>query len=265
MIKIYEPYHLAYLTPGDTPGIKLAFSTKHGGVSSGHCSTMNMSFNRGDRQDCVEENYSRLAEALGIQQNLIYINHQVHKDAVRVIRQEDCLTGYQPQCEYDAAVTNCSKVTLTATHADCIPVLCYDPMQKAIGAIHSGWKGTVLEIAAKTVAVMQREYHTDPKDLQVWIGPGICKECFLVRQDVYQAFREGLVWADSYCCQVAEDQFTVDMKGIIENSLLRAGVLKTNIRDMQICTACHPGLFFSHRRDQGQSGAMTAVIALEDR
>lgn len=265
MIKLYPNYHLAYIVPENVTaesGVVLGFSTKHGGVSQGRLTNMNMSFSRGDAPEHVTENYKRFAEALGVAEKGIYSNHQVHGNQVRVVDVNDEKTGFFAELEYDAAVTDREDVILTAVHADCIPVFFYDPVRCVIGAAHSGWKGTVLEVAAETVKKMTATYGTKPGDVQVWIGPGICKDCFLVRNDVYQQFLTTLPWSKAYMEQVAEDQFTVDMKGIITTSLCHCGVQTENIHDMKLCTSCQEGLFFSHRRDKGNTGAMVGMIAL---
>lgn len=265
MIRIYPKYHLAYIVPDNVTedaGIALGFSTKHGGVSSGRLFSMNMSYSRGDAPENVAENYNRLAEALRISGKRIFSNHQVHGNQVRVIDAKDEKTGFYAELEYDAAITDREDVILTAVHADCIPVFFYDPIKRAVGAAHSGWKGTVLEVAAQTVEKMTETYGTKPADVLVWIGPGICKNCFLVRNDVYQQFLTQLPWSADYMEQVAEDQYTVDMKGIIAKSLQQCGVASDNIHDMQLCTSCQEGLFFSHRRDKGNTGAMVGMIAL---
>lgn len=265
MIRLYPQYHMAYIVPDNVTedtGVVLGFSTKHGGVSQGRLTNMNMSYSRGDAPENVIENYRRLAEALGMPEKRIFSNHQVHGNQVRVVDEKDEKTHFYAELEYDAAVTNREDVILTAVHADCIPVFFYDAEHKAVGAAHSGWKGTVLEVAAETVKKMTEVYGTNPAAVQVWIGPGICKECFLVRNDVYQQFLTQLPWSAEYMRQVGEDQFTVDMKGIIAKSLEICGVKTENIYDMKLCTACQEGLFFSHRRDKGNTGAMTGMIAL---
>lgn len=265
MIKLYPKYHLAYIVPDNVTedtGVVLGFSTKHGGVSQGRLTNMNMSYSRGDAVENVTENYRRLAEALEASEKRVFSNHQVHGNQVRVVDEKDEKTGFYAELEYDAAVTNREDVILTAVHADCIPVFFYDPVHRAIGAAHSGWKGTVLEVAAETVKEMTANYQTNPAEVQVWIGPGICKNCFLVRNDVYQQFLTRLPWSAQYMEQVGEDQYTVDMKGIIGNSLQQQGVTAENIHDMGLCTACQEGVFFSHRRDKGNTGAMVGMITL---
>lgn len=265
MIKLYPKYHLAYIVPDNVTqemGVKLCFSTKHGGVSQGRLFNMNMSYSRGDALENVTENYRRLAEVLDASEKRVFSNHQVHGNQVRVVDEKDEKTGFYAELEYDAAVTDREDVILTAVHADCIPVFFYDAVHGAIGAVHSGWKGTVLEVAAETVKKMAEIYKTNPAEVQVWIGPGICKDCFLVRNDVYQQFLSLLPWSAEYMEQVGEDQYTVDMKGIIADSLQQCGVTVENIHDMGLCTACQEGVFISHRRDKGNTGAMVGMITL---
>lgn len=262
MIKIDEKYHMAYISDDTYENVRLAFSTKHGGVSLGHLSSMNMSFNRGDAEENVKENYRRLLEVLGLSSSDIYICRQVHGNRVRVIRTDDEKTGYLPEAEYDAEITDRKNVVLTAVHADCVPLLFYDDVKKCIGAAHSGWRGTVSEVAYQTVRSMEREYGCEPGNIKVWIGPHICKSCFIVREDVYGEFSQKLPWSEEFFTPVGEGRYEADMGKIIRKTLENCGVISDNIKDMELCTSCNEGLFYSHRRDKGKTGAMVGLIAM---
>ena len=266
MLKINEIYNLAYITEEEdkTPeNFVMGFSARHGGMSGGHLESLNMSFNRGDEFMNVVENYRRFSSALELQSNLIYVNHQVHGDKIRIITEETLnefppKTGYHEEIQYDASITNCKGVTLTVTHADCIPVIFFDEENHCIGAAHSGWKSTALDIAGKTALAMKDNFKTDLKKLKVWIGPGICKECFQVREDVYKHFSKYTEMTE----KISEEHYIVDMKNIIKVSLCEIGVSEENIKDFELCTCCNSGLFFSHRRDKGATGAMSAFVAM---
>ena len=112
--------------------------------------------------------------------------HQVHGDRVAVVTSAG--TTREELEGYDALVTNVPGVAVGARTADCIPVLMYDPVRRVVAAVHSGWKGTVLKIAAKTLAVMASKYGTRAADIIAVIGPGIGPDSFQVGPEVAEAF-----------------------------------------------------------------------------
>ena len=112
--------------------------------------------------------------------------HQVHGDRVAVVTSAG--TTREELEGYDALVTDVPGVAIGARTADCIPVLMYDPVRRVVAAVHSGWKGTVLKIAAKTLAVMASKYGTRTADILAVIGPGIGPESFQVGPEVAEAF-----------------------------------------------------------------------------
>jgi copper oxidase (laccase) domain-containing protein len=127
-----------------------AFTTRRGGVSTGHLSSLNLTMHRGDDPACVEENYRRLGAAVGFDMQKLVLTRQVHGDEIRVVTAEDChgVDHHQyPPC--DALVTNIPGVTLAVFTADCTPILLFDPVTGAVGAAHAGWRGTALDIAGK--------------------------------------------------------------------------------------------------------------------
>ena len=112
--------------------------------------------------------------------------HQVHGDRVAVVTSAG--TTREELEGYDALVTDVPGVAIGARTADCIPVLMYDTVRRVVAAVHSGWKGTVLKIAAKALAVMASKYGTQPKDILAVIGPGIGPDSFQVGPEVAEAF-----------------------------------------------------------------------------
>ena len=268
MIKIFEKYNLIYITYNLSDNIIIGFSTKHGGVSEGCRATMNLSYNREDEPGNVEENYRRLSEALEIDSEKIYLNHQVHYDKIRVIKERD-LPGYNDNLEYDAFITNCPQKALAVIHADCVPVLFLSDTPEngegniCIGAAHSGWKGTLAEIASKTALAMKSEYNIDLTAMKVLIGPCICRDCFTIKNDVYEQFKEKLPPALKYIRRINEEQYSMDMAGVIMESLTKIGIAGENIINSGSCTSCNEGLFYSHRRDKGQTGAMAGIICIK--
>lgn len=190
-------------------------------------------------------------------QDIIWVrSRQVHKDCILVIDQKPetdlILDGY------DAFVTDVPGVCLITAHADCIPVQLYDPDRKVIAAVHAGWRGTALGIAAKAAELMKAKY--DCRNIRGYIGPGISKCCFETDTDVPQAMREAFKWANEYISEGrAAGKFYVDLKGVNKRQLEEAGVRNIEVSD--ICTCCNEN-FCSHRRNPAINLRMASGICL---
>ena len=190
-------------------------------------------------------------------EDIIWVrSRQVHKDCILVIDQKPetdlILDGY------DAFVTDVPGVCLITAHADCIPVQLYDPDRKVIAAVHAGWRGTALGIAAKAAELMKAKY--DCRNIRGYIGPGISKCCFETDTDVPQAMREAFKWANEYISEGrAAGKFYVDLKGVNKRQLEEAGVRNIEVSD--ICTCCNEN-FCSHRRNPAVNLRMASGICL---
>lgn len=241
------------------------FSTRLGGISSPPYNTLNLGLNQGDAPACVRENYRRFCAALGADGNRMVCTHQVHGDVIRVATSADAGKGLDRKRDYevDGLITDVPGLPLVVHTADCIPVLFYDPVRRAIGACHAGWRGTALGIAAKTVERMTQVYGTRPADLRCAIGAGISRCCFETRSDVPEAMTAALGdVAMSFVDDHGDGRFHVDLKGLNRLWLLRAGVRPEQIAVSDACTACDLDTFFSHRRTGNARGAMAALIQL---
>ena len=167
-------------------GVAHGFATRLGGVSTGPYAQLNLGITRPDERAAVRENYHRFCAAIGVDETRLVMTHQVHEDGIRVATAADVLPDLLDPIDYrvDGLVTNTPGLALTIYYADCIPVLLYDPVGKAIAAVHSGWRGTSLGIAPKAVAKMTALYGTRPEDVLAAIGPGIGPCCFETHADV---------------------------------------------------------------------------------
>lgn len=195
---------------------------------------------------------------LGLADCQIVWPQQVHKDTIAVISQR----GEEPLriLETDGMVTDQPGVLLTTVHADCLPVYFYDPVRRVVGLVHAGWRGTDLGIAPKAVRVM-REFGTEPQNVQVFIGPGICGDCFEVGPEVYEQFAEH--WDFIGACAVRRgEKFYMDLKEINKRQLLEAGVPREQIQITEHCTYHEPKLFCSYRREGGTYWRMGAGICM---
>lgn len=249
----------------DAGGVAHGFSTRLGGVSTSPCESLNLGRSRQDTEEAVLENYRRFCRALGTDVTRLVTTHQVHGDTVRVASSRDILPALFDPMPYDAdaLITNEPGLCLTIYYADCIPVLLYDPENRAIGAVHSGWRGTALGIVPKAVDLMTKHYGTDPANLLAAIGPGIGACCFETHDDVPKAMQES--WGDDStpCCIPLENgKFSVDLKGLLRMQLLRSGVSEKHLEILPLCTACHPELYWSHRKLGGQRGNQAAMLQL---
>ncbi len=234
------------------------FTTRLGGVSGGHLSSMNLGYGRGDAPETVAENYARLGRAVGFDPACAALTRQVHGDAVRRITEADALGLEAPRSDCDALITDRPGTALVIFTADCIPVLFHDPVTGAVGAAHCGWRGTALGLAAKTVRAMTAAYGCDPVNLRCAVGPGIGSCCFETDADVPEAMRAALGAAAEPFLHPAEKKWKVDLKALNRYWLVSAGVRQIDVSDR--CTACDPALFWSHRRMGAARGSQGAVI-----
>ena len=157
------------------------FSTRMGGVSEGKFSTMNFTFTRGDNPDHVMENYNRIARALGVDKDRMVLSYQTHTANVRLVTEEDAGKGIWKERDYkdvDGLITNVPGITLVTFYADCVPLYFVDPVHKAIGLSHSGWRGTVRRMGAVTLKAMEKAFGTKAEEVLCCIGPSICQDCF---------------------------------------------------------------------------------------
>lgn len=244
-----------------------AFSSREGGVSTCYFSSMNLGIKTKDSRENILENYRLFTEAIGVDMNNVVIGNLNHGNNVRVVTKEDAGKGLLRPFSYvdvDALVTNEPNLVLTITCADCVPVFLYDPVKKAVGIAHSGWKGTALEIAGKTVEKMVSEYGCDPKDIIAGIGPCIGMCCYEVSQDVYEEFLEFDYLDDAWYFEKEDGKYDLDLSRIIFGTLAYAGILPEHISISGLCTCCNNDILFSHRAQKGKRGTMAGMIMIKE-
>lgn len=258
---------LTYNRLSDLSFIRHAFSTRLGGVSEGEFTSMNLSFGRGDADENVTENYKRICKAAGFEYDSLTASKQIHETIVRnVTRQNRGVGIYKPvdMPSVDALVTNDKEVTLVTYYADCTPVFFADPVRKAIGLAHAGWRGTVGGISEKVVEKMTADFGTDPANLICAIGPVIGKCCYEVSGDCADEFIK-LFGADSPVIEKTSkpDKFMIDLSLANKLLLMKAGVKEENIVISDLCTRCNCDLLWSHRATNGKRGTMSAFMQLK--
>ena len=270
--ELKEKNHVPYIqfkNLSATGIVKHGFSTRKGGVSTGIFSSMNLNFKRGDDPDAVLENYRRMADALDMRVEDMVLSDQTHTTNVRVITEEDRGKGIlkpQDYSDVDGMITNVPGIVLVTSYADCVPLYFVDPVRKAIGLSHSGWKGTVGHIGQKTVWKMHEVYGSEPKDIVAAIGPSICQSCYEVSEDVAEAFKTNFAEneAEDILLDKGNGKYQLDLWKANWYVLTDAGILPEHLSVTDLCTACHPNLLWSHRKTNGQRGGLSAFLSLID-
>lgn len=268
------------------------FSTRLGGVSvlpsrAPHSNQsraekiLNLGLTDWDSRTNVEENRVRLLAALGAREVQLVTLRQIHSDIAHVISAPP-----QTSLQGDALITAAPGLLLAIQTADCIPILLADPRHRAVAAIHSGWRGTLARIAAKTVGRMQMEFSTRPQDLIAAIGPGISQCCYEVGPDVVKEFAAKFPnardWFEGPFDQLASGEdpnplpwltmmppghqpppprCLLDLKAANSAILAEAGLSPKNIFVSNLCTSCRTDLFFSYRREK-TTGRLLSAIAI---
>ena len=216
-------------------------------------------------------NREKLADRLGISLANMVGCQQVHGSEVALVRAEDAGRGMYPDRPSmqgaDAMVTDAPGIYLMALSADCPPVFLYDPVRKAIGLAHSGWKGTAARIAANAVAEMSRRFGSDPADLIAAVGPGIGPCCYSVGPDVVEAVEGAfpLPWDGPMPVLETRGGLTFfNLREAIRRALLDSGLQPGNVTVEEVCTAHNLDTFYSHRGEAGRCGLFGAVLGLRD-
>jgi hypothetical protein len=250
---------LQFYQAAEWAAVKHGIFTRHGGVSAAPWGTLNLGGTVGDSVAAVRTNHELLYAALGMNQRRVVTTWQVHSADVVIATQP--VRGRRWLAQADALVTDRPDTPLVMRFADCTPLLFFDPVQGAIGMAHAGWRGTVQGVAAHTVKTMQQAYGSQPRDIQVIIGPSISPQCFQVGEEVVSALYERFGTLDGLMTRNPHDQTAyVDLWAANKLDLQRLGVEQIEI--MGICTMQQTADFFSHRGEKGKTGRFGAAIAL---
>ena len=198
------------------------------------------------------------ATAMGCPAVRVVTVHQVHgTDVLAIDRRTAVASG-----SYDAIVTNQPGVLVAIETADCVPILLLDPSRGVYAAVHAGWRGTLGSIVEKTIAVMQSRFGCHVRSIRAAIGPSIGVCCYEVNGTVLAPLKRGFpFWAD-VVENVKGTKAHLDLRGFNRRQLEGAGISPDRIETVNLCTACHPDLFYSYRRDGARTGRMMSGIGL---
>ena len=245
-------------------GITAFSSTRHGGVSQGNHGEFNVNLYCGDDPDDIAQNRKALCQLLKIKDDRLIMPHQVHTTGIAQIGNTFFRLSDEVRRQVlegiDALMTNLSGVCIGVSTADCIPIILYDSEHHAATVVHSGWRGTVANIAGVAVTSMQMAYHTRPEVLQAVIGPGISLENFEVGDEVYEEFAAAGYPMD----QIARryEKWHIDLWECCRLQLEDVGLKSENIQTSGICTYDHSDDYFSARKLGTDSGRILTGIVL---
>lgn len=261
------------------PWLIHGFSTSQGGVSPlNGTKVLNLGFTEWDVRENVQKNRKLFHSALDADEFTLVSLKQFHSDVVCGFSS----APHEPRSA-DASITNTPNLLLGIQTADCVPILLLDPENRAVAAVHAGWRGTLQRIVEKTIGRMKMEFKTDPGDLLAAIGPAIGGCCYEVGTEVAAAFhsqfanapewfdelRTGdepnpLQWLNQFPPghQPPPKNVRLDLRKANRAQLLTSGLRPQNIFVSDLCTACRPDLLFSYRKQGSESGRMMSVIGI---
>ena len=225
-----------------------AFSTRRGGISQSPFDTLNLGDRTGDCEKNVKENRDRFFQSIGVKPEKLAIPVQIHGNNIVPVE----APGVYP--ETDGLITDVPEICLVVQVADCLPVYLYDPIHRAIGLVHTGWRGTYQKIVTLAIQNMGSNFGTRPEDILVFFGPSIGPCCYEVGIDVSQHFPGNEMQGKR-----------LDLWKANRNLLIESGIPVDNITVSGLCTACYSDWFFSHRRSGGKTGRMMGIIGLKER
>lgn len=241
--------YLAFHGLSAMTGVRHGIFTRHGGVSQGAFASLNVGLVDGEAPENVSENRRRVAATLG---GLPLVGaRQVHGRTVKVVTAEDVTAA---PTAADALVTNLPGVLLMVQVADCQPVLLYDPVHRAVAAVHAGWRGSVANVVAAAVDTLRDRYGTRPRDLVAGIGPSLgpcCGEFVNYRREIPEELWPFRVGAHHF-----------DFWAVTRAQLRAAGLATRRIETAGWCSRCRTDLFYSYRKE-GTTGRFAAVIGLD--
>lgn len=252
----------------DTGLVVNGFSTRLGGVSKGHLSSMNLGYNRGEPDENVTKNHEIFATALGVDYKNIVTTNQTHTTNVRIVTEKDKGKGIITPRDYhdiDGLITGEPNIVLATYYADCVPLYFLDTKNKVIGLSHSGWRGTVNRMGKVTIEAMINHFNSSPKDIIACIGPSICQNCYEVSEDVALEFAgEFKGHEDEILINKGNGKYLLSLWNANKIVLTEAGITDENLAVTDLCTCCNKDVLFSHRGHNGLRGNLAAFLMLKD-
>lgn len=248
--------------------LKMAFSTRRGGVSIGPLSSMNLGWDKALDYDNVCQNYKIICERLDLDYEKLVIVDQVHGTRVAYVDEKKCAGGEMRKKIWrtDGVITDVPGVILTMTFADCVPIFLIDTQQRRIAIVHAGWRGTIDKIVHNALDMMF-EQGSQAKDIVAVIGPSVCQSCYDIGSEVEKQFREH--YTEEQCSKLlkrgfglSKDHQQLDLWAANWYQLREKDILPENIHVSGVCTCCNHSLLYSHRYTRGKRGSLCAFLSI---
>jgi len=232
----------------------VGFATRAGGASQGIYGGLNLGMGSGDAVEIVMKNRIALGNAAGVPVNRWVVGGQVHGTTVATVGSNEAGRGGIDRTttvkETDGLATSEPGLLLFTLVADCLPIVLADPDRPALSTLHAGWRGSAAGMAAAGVRAMKEQFGSDPARLFAAIGPGIGGCCYQVGSEVTDQFRS----EESTPDREDPTKRRLDLSAANARMLAEAGVAPDRILRADLCTSCRADLFYSWRREKGQTG-----------
>ena len=242
-------------------GVTQAVFTRHGGVSGGPWSSLNVGLTVGDDPEKVARNRELSFAAAGRDVRTLSDSWLIHSDDVLIYDQPRPSDQYSPP-KADIILTDNPEVSLFMRYADCVPILLVDPVRRAIGLAHAGWKGTVMKVAVRAFSAMAERYGSKPENLLAAVGPSIGPEHYEVGPEVVEQVQAAFGADAGELLPQFGDSTHLDLWAANHLTLAEAGVKEIEVAGL--CTAEHTDDWFSHRAEDGKTGRFGVLLALEE-
>lgn len=244
------------------------FTTINGSTKASRFQLNNLGLHVNDHIEAVIANREHLAKQLKFPIDHWIGANQTHGNQVKYVHIADKGKGAikydQSIQQTDGLYTDAKGLLLVLAYADCVPIFFYEVSKNMVGIVHAGWKGTVLEISKNLIQQWQ-QLGSQLEDIQVAIGPSICKDCYKVDQRVINEVQKlNIENVNQVFHKLNEIEYSLDLQTLNQLIIESCGIQKENIITTNYCTCCHKELFFSHRRDQGDTGRMLGFIGIRE-
>jgi YfiH family protein len=237
-------------------GLLHGFSGRNGGKSVGRYTGLNTSYRVGDDPGIVSQNVCDLKLAVGIHDGRIVTMKQVHGDQIVEIHDNKL----KEAGEADGMITATPGIVLGVLTADCVPILFLAPKQKAVAAVHAGWRGTLAGIAQKAIGALKEKFGADVDEIEAALGPAIGSCCYEVGPDVLEPMRERWGSLAEGAARKADGRSYIDLREVNRGILEHAGLARSRIHQVGPCTCCSDNEYFSYRRERAETGRQMSVI-----
>lgn len=212
----------------------------------------------GDTKEIFQENREQLANLLKLQTSQLVFPRQTHTNYVVSVSN----FPKKEITETDALVTNQPGICLCVQTADCVPVLLFDPKEKAIAAVHAGWRGTVKKIVPAAIEKMKENFNSAPENILAMIGPSIGPDVYEVGNEVVEEVLKNIPYAERTLHKNHVNKFHFNLWEANRLLLLHAGILPENVEVTKECSFSNNQKYFSARRDGVLTGRTVSGIML---